>query len=63
MAKEKIEACPCCGAPGVLKDGQGRQIRQGWVGCPKCQLYINWKISPAGAIKKWNRRTEVENEL
>lgn len=53
---EAIEPCPCCGAEGKLKDIHGR-IRQGWVGCPVCQLYINWKISPDGAVAKWNRRT------
>ncbi len=55
--RERLEACPCCGGPGRLKDSQGRQVRQGWVGCPACGLYISWKISPDGAIRKWNRRT------
>lgn len=53
---ETIKACPCCGGPGRLKDSQGRQVRQGWVGCPACGLYIRWKISPDGAVRKWNRR-------
>ena len=53
---EKIENCPLCGGEGKLKDARGAKIRQGWVGCPACQLYINWKISPDGAIRKWNRR-------
>lgn len=60
---EKIEACPCCGGPGKLKDSQGRQVRQGWVGCPGCGLYISWKISPDGAVKKWNRRTRISSPL
>lgn len=51
-----LQNCPCCGGPGRLKDSQGRQVRQGWVGCPGCGLYISWKISPDGAIRKWNRR-------
>lgn len=55
---EKIKACPLCGGPGRLKDSQGRQVRQGWVGCPACGLYISWKISPDGAVRKWNRRAE-----
>ena len=58
---ETIKACPCCGQPGQLKDAHGR-IRQGWVGCPACQLYISWKISPDGAVRKWNRRTTVSLE-
>lgn len=53
---EIIKACPLCGGPGRLKDSQGRQVRQGWVGCPACSLFINWKISPDGAVRKWNRR-------
>lgn len=52
---DQIKSCPCCGSPGQLKDVHGR-IREGWVGCPVCSLYIMWKISPDGAIKKWNRR-------
>lgn len=60
---EKIKACPCCGGPGKLKDTQGRQVRQGWVGCPACGLYISWKISPDGAVRKWNRRAWVSSPL
>lgn len=52
---ERIENCPCRGGEGQLKDTRGK-IRQGCVGCPACQLYISWKISPEGAVKKWNRR-------
>lgn len=57
--RPKLEPCPLCAEPGQMKDAGGGRIRQGWVGCPKCGLYINWKISPAGAVKKWNRRTQV----
>ena len=39
----------------MLKDTHGK-IRQGWVGCRPCGLYIGWKISPDGAIRKWNKR-------
>lgn len=58
-----IKACPLCGSEAKLNDTHGAKIRQGWVGCPACGLYIQWKISPAGAVKKWNRRTEDKNEL
>lgn len=51
----ELAPCPCCGGPGQLKDVRNK-IRQGWVGCPVCSLYISWKISPEGAIKKWNQR-------
>lgn len=57
---ETIKSCPCCGGPGRLKDSQGRQVRQGWVGCPACGLYISWKISPDGAVRKWNRRARED---
>ena len=53
----EIKRCPCCGGEGKLKDIHTK-IRQGWVGCPACGLYIQWKISPDGAVKKWNRRVE-----
>lgn len=58
MTVEAIKACPCCGGEGKLKDIHTK-IRQGWVGCPECGLYIQWKISPDGAVKKWNRRAEI----
>lgn len=58
----QLENCPCCGGPGQLKDVHNK-IRQGWVGCPACGLYINWKIDPAGAIKKWNTRTWPGKDL
>lgn len=51
----ELKACPCCGAPGQMKDMHNK-IRQGWVGCPGCGLYIQWKISPDGAVRKWNAR-------
>lgn len=57
---KKIKNCPLCGNPGQLKDAHGK-IRHGWVGCPICRLYINWNISPEGAIKTWNRRTEHDS--
>ena len=58
LTVEAIKACPCCGGEGKLKDIHTK-IRQGWVGCPACGLYIQWKISPDGAVKKWNRRANV----
>lgn len=51
----ELKRCPLCGAEGKLKDTHGK-IRQGWVGCPACGLYIGWKILPDGAVVKWNRR-------
>ena len=51
--------CPLCGETGQIKDVHGK-FRSGWVGCPKCSLYIQWKVSPAGAVAKWNRRTAVK---
>lgn len=53
-----LRSCPLCGAEGKLKDGSNGKFRQGWVGCPACGLYIQWKVSPAGAVAKWNRRAE-----
>lgn len=34
MMSTTIDAFPLCGGPGSLKDSHGRQVRQGWVGCP-----------------------------
>lgn len=61
QADEPLRECPCCGGPGKVKSFNGHQVRQGWVGCPECGLYIQWKVNPAAAIKKWNRRfREIE---
>ncbi len=57
-----LQPCPCCGGPGRLKDVHNR-IRQGWVGCPVCGLYIGWKIDPAGAIRKWNQRAMAPDSM
>ena len=57
----ELAPCPCCGGPGQMKDTHGK-IRQGWVGCKPCGLYIGWKISPDGAIRKWNRRAGLTPE-
>ena len=54
--------CPLCDGPGEMKDVHGK-FRSGWVGCKACSLYIQWKVSPAGAIKKWNTRTKTETGL
>ena len=61
-ATYELEPCPCCGGEARLKDVQGAKIRQGWVGCPACHLYINWKISPAAAIRTWNARAGLTVE-
>ena len=52
----KLEPCPFCGGSGEMKNAQTGKIRQGWVGCPKCGCYINWKFDPQAAAEKWNRR-------
>ena len=62
-----IEKCPCCGGPGKLKDSKvqthgGGSFRRGWVGCPECELYIQWTHDPWGAVKKWNNRAVTESE-
>ena len=59
MATYELEQCPCCGGPGKLKDTHNGKIRQGWVGCPACGIYKQWKISPAEAIRIWNTRTRI----
>lgn len=32
------------------------------MGCRPCGLYIGWKISPDGAIAKWNKRAGLTPE-
>lgn len=55
---EKIDNCPHCGKPGVLKD-LPKPHRHGWVGCPECGIYKHWTYTPREAIEIWNRRAEA----
>lgn len=52
---ERLRECPCCGKPGEMKTVFQR-FRHGWIGCPACGLYMQWKNDPAAAVKRWNRR-------
>ena len=56
---ERIKNCPFCGGEGKLKD-VATPYRHGWVGCPTCKVYMDWKIAPKYAVEKWNRRAYVE---
>ena len=58
---DKVKPCPLCGKKAEVKSFSG-MFTHGWVGCPTCSLYIQWKIDPAGAVKKWNRRTQKGGE-
>lgn len=53
---EALRECPCCGKPGEMKTVYQR-FRHGWIGCPACGLYMQWKNDPEAAIRRWNRRT------
>ena len=53
----ELKPCPLCGGKAEVKSFTG-MFTHGWVGCKACSLYIQWKIDPAGAIRKWNRRAQ-----
>lgn len=57
--KNKLLPCPLCGGEATSKHIQ-QPFPHGNVGCKACGLYIQWKVSPAGAVAKWNRRTAVK---
>ena len=57
MKHKDLENCPLCNGKAEIKSYTG-MFTHGWVGCPKCSLYINWNHDPEGAIKKWNRRVK-----
>ena len=57
--KAKLNQCPLCGGEATSKHIQ-QPFPHGWVGCKACQLYIQWKVSPAGAVAKWNNRANVK---
>ena len=54
---EKLRECPCCGKPGEMKTVYQR-FRHGWIGCPACGIYMQWKNDPAAAVRRWNRRVK-----
>ena len=59
MKHKDLENCPLCDGKAELKTFKGMFIH-GWVGCPKCSLYINWNVDPDGAIKKCNKRVRKD---
>lgn len=54
----ELKPCPLCGGEAGEKKTFDRFAR-GWIGCPKCKLYINWQVSDREAREKWNRRAEA----
>ena len=52
---DALRECPCCGKPGEMKTVYQR-FRHGWIGCPACGLYMQWKNDPAAAVARWNTR-------
>lgn len=78
MSKIELKPCPCCGANAdsqVLFDGVDNEIN-GYIGCSKCGLKIEFMIKPKNvvfdfndvingineAIYKWNRRDKKMKE-
>ena len=51
----KLKPCPLCGAEAQEKKVVDLFAR-GWIGCPKCQLFIHWQGSDKKAAERWNRR-------
>ena len=49
-----VDNCPHCGGPGKLKTIT-TPFMHGWVGCPRCRIYVNWVREPSAAAAKWNR--------
>ena len=54
----ELKPCPMCGGEAAKKIIQ-MPHPHGWVGCPRCHLYIQWVHDPADAVKKWNVRCWV----
>ena len=56
--------CPFCNGPGQEKINY-HPFLNGWVGCKKCMVYINWRNHPSDrdrAIRTWNTRP-IEEDL
>lgn len=57
----KVKPCPFCGGAGEISTSRvptngGKIYMRGWVGCPKCSVYMQWSHEPSGTVAKWNRR-------
>ena len=50
--------CPHCGRKMQIKTIP-KPFVHGWVGCPFCGIYKQWKHDPEDAIRIMNRRVEV----
>ena len=60
--KAKLSPCPLCGGEATAKHIQ-QPFPHGHVGCKACGLYIQWKVSPAGAVAKWNNRVKMNTNV
>ena len=55
----ELKPCPFCGYPDQSAELFNMPFKgHGWIGCPACGLYMQWKNDPAAAIKRWNRRVK-----
>lgn len=52
--KASLADCPRCGEPAARKTVP-LPYMHGWVGCPRCRIYVNWVREPSAAAAKWNR--------
>ena len=53
----KLKNCPFCGGEAQVKAAD-KPYRHGWVGCPRCRVYINWNQSEAASVAVWNSRKD-----
>lgn len=75
MSEIELKSCPCCGANAdsqVLLDDVDNEIN-GYIGCSKCGLKIDFTIKPENVVfnfndiinginevvDRWNRRDET----
>ncbi|MFT3952755.1 MAG: DUF551 domain-containing protein [Oscillospiraceae bacterium] len=55
---EELKSCPCCGEKASERIID-TPFRNGWIGCHKCRLFIEWiKDGRNLAIAAWNRRAD-----
>lgn len=64
----ELKKCPFCGGEATTSELQNIEpIIQGWgwIGCPKCKIFIEYVRGEFGkkqAIATWNRREGVDHE-
>lgn len=63
MAKEELLGCPFCDGEAQLNNPFNNPSRGSWVSCTQCMASTAMRDTGIGAIKAWNKRHKLEQEI